>query len=158
MGANLRPAVVVNNGGTPAPAAKERRWRTGHSDPVARFVSVEFGLTPKTCEHRIRNLPRECAAVIRAFHALGDGVRLERFVRPILTAYEQREAPPLVPATWTLAQDADAHEERAETAYHIDPSDGNLDRYVRALEAQQQRGDALLMAARAEQQRRRSLA
>lgn len=159
MRANLRPASVASNGGTPSATPNARRWGPGSkTDPVSVYVAPQLGCAPKTAQHRIRELPQECAAVIKAFHALGDGLRLERFVRPILTAYEQREAPPLVPATWTLAQEADSAEESRETAFHLDPSDANLDRYIRALEAQQQRGDALLMAARAEQQRRRSLA
>lgn len=158
MGANLPSPSGPGNGRAAEPATKKRRWLAGHSDPVARFAAPQLGCAPKTAEHRIRELPQECATIIRAFQALGDTVRLERFARPILTAYDQREAPPLVAATWNLAEEADAAEQIAETAYQHDPSDANLDRLIRASEAEIQRGEARLLALYVERDRRRRLA
>lgn len=158
MRANLQTNDAGGNGGSAAPTTKEPRWGAGHSDPVARYVAPQLGCAPKTAQHRIRELPMECAAVIRAFRALGDETRLARFMAPIAAASEQREAPPLVPATWTLAQDADAREDCAETAYLADPSDKNLDRLIRESEAERQRQGARLLALYGERDRRRGLA
>lgn len=157
MGANVTALPSRSQGGVAETSAKKARWGSGHTDPVAHDVELrrELGLAPKTIQHLIEKLPDQAAAIIRAFHRHAATLRHRRFVRKIREADEQREAPPFVAATKQLAQDADANEEAAETAFHLDPSDANLDRWIRAQEAQQLRGDALLMAAYAERERRR---
>lgn len=140
-----------------------RHYRSGPpvQDRVAAYAAPRLGLEASTVGQLIRGRAAvnvRCAEIIRAFRALGDEKRLVRFMSPILAAYEQREAPPFCAATFRLAQEADSREEVAETAYLSDPTDANLDRWIRALEEQQQRGDALLMSAYAERMRRRGLA
>lgn len=128
---------------------------------IAAYVAPKLGMEPGSVEQLIRGRAAvniRCAAIIEGFIALGDQERLARFVAPLDAARAGVEAPPFCAATFQLAQDADGREESAETAYHTDPSDTNLDRYIRALEEQQQRGDALLRAAHAERTRRRGLA
>lgn len=142
--------------------ARARRWgESGRSDPLCRYVGPRIGLTPASAEQLLRG-PRainlRCAAYVEGFRKLQDEIRLARFMAPILRAYEQREAPPLVPAVWNIAQAADAKEDVDEVAYHLDPTDGNLERLIRSTEIAVIREMAKLDALRAEQQRRRGRA
>jgi len=138
---------------------RARRWgNDGRQDPVARYVAPLIGLTPASAEqllkgHQAINL--RCAHYVEAFRKLGDDVRLARFWEPLQRAYDCREAPPLVNATWLLEQAADTKEDVSELAFQLDPSDANLERYIRDKEAEIYRGLALIDALRAEQQRRR---
>lgn len=139
--------------------SRARRWgNDGRRDPVAHFVAPLLGLTPASAEHLLKGrqaINLRCARYIEAFRKLGDDLRLARFWEPMVKAYDQRQAPPLVAATWQLAQAADAREEVSELAYMCDQSDANLDRCIRDKEAEVYRGLALIDALKAEQQRRR---
>lgn len=138
--------------------ARPPRWgNNGKSDPVARYLSPVLGLKPLSVEQLLRGpqaINLRCAHIVGAFRALGDDLRLARFWDPMQRAYDQREAPPLVDATWLLEQAADTKEDLSELAYQLDPSDANLERYIRDKEAEIIRGMALLDALRVEQQQR----
>lgn len=138
--------------------ARPRRWgNDGRRDPVAHYVAPLLGITPASAMHLLKGrqaINLRCAHYITAFRQLSDDVRLARFWEPMIKAYDQREAPPLVAATWQLAQAADAREEISELAYLMDQSDTNLDRCIRDKEAEVVREMALLDALRAEQRRR----
>ncbi len=139
--------------------ARGPRWgNTGKSDPLGRYLAPRLGLKPLSVEALLRGpqaINLRVAAIITAFRALGDDERLARFWGPMARAYEQREAPPLVDATWHLAQQADAGEDVDELAYQLDPSDAKLDRLIRAKDRAILREVALRDALVAEQQRRR---
>ena len=133
-----------------------RRWGdSGRADPVARYVAPRLGMRPASVEQLMKQVNHRCAAIVAAFVALGDLERGERFVRPIVAAWDQRQAPPLVDATWHLAQQADAGEEVAELAYQLDPSETNLDRLIRSKDREILHAIALRDALLEEQQRRR---
>lgn len=138
--------------------ARARRWgNDGQADPVARYVAPCLGLTPASAAQLLKGrqaINLRCAHYITAFRHLGDDVRLARFWEPLIKAYDQREAPPLVDATWLLAQTADAKEDVDELAFQLDPSDANLDRLIRSTETEIIRETAKLDALRAEQRRR----
>lgn len=140
--------------------AQRPRWgNNGKSDPVARYLSPVLGLKPLSVEQLLKGpqaINLRCAHIIGAFRALRDDIRLARFWDPMVKAYEQREAPPLVDATWLLEQAADTKEDVSELAFQLDPSDANLERYIRDKEAEIVRGCALLDALKAEQCRRES--
>lgn len=134
--------------------ARPRRWgNDGRTDPVARYVAPLLGLTPGSAEHLLKGrqaINLRCAHYIAAFRRLGDDIRLARFWEPMLHAYEQREAPPLVAATWQIAQDADGREDSVEMAYQLDPSPANRERLIRAKELTVVKELALIDALRAE--------
>jgi hypothetical protein len=158
MHANVPTRAADRDVGVASAPAKKARWgEGGKADPVAHDLDLraQLGLSPKTIQHRIDELPHECAAVIRTFNRHGAHARRDRFMRGILAAYHELEAPPLVPATWQLAQEADAREECRETAFQTDPSDVNLERLIRASESEIQCQDARLMALYVERDRRR---
>ena len=146
-----------NAGQTIAPPNRRRRWLKGSRDPVAQYVAdhLLIELRAQTIEHLMRELPHRVAAIVRGFRACGDDLRRQRFMAEILAANEGREAPPLCPATWQRAEDADNREESAEVAYHTDPSDANLERLIRASEEEHRWQDARLLALYAERDRRR---
>lgn len=142
------------------PTATNGRHYTPH-DRVAAYVAPRLGMTPGSVEQLIRGraaVNDRAAEIIKAFRALGDNERLERFVRPIFDAYEQREAPPLCSATWMLAQEADASEDVAELRYQLEPTDQNLERLIQAKDREIARAVALRAALGFELTRRRSLA
>jgi len=143
---------------TPPNVTRPRRWgESGRSDPVARYVAPRLGLTPASAEQLLKGhqaINIRCAHYVGAFRALGDDVRLARFWEPLQRAYDCREAPPLVAATWLLEQTADTKEDVTELAFQLEPSDANLERYLRDKEAEIYRGLALVDALRAEQRRR----
>jgi len=58
----------------------------GSPDPVARYVAAGLGMTPTSVEqlmHGRAAVNVRCAALIDAFHALGEDERLIRFLQPI---------------------------------------------------------------------------
>lgn len=142
--------------------ARPRRWgNDGRADPVARYVAPLLGLTPGSAEHLLKGaqaINLRCAHYILAFRKLGDDIRLARFWDPMIRAYEQREAPPLVAATWELAQHADTREDMDEVAYLLTPSDQNLERLIRSTELEILRQTARLDALKAEQNTRQGRA
>jgi len=141
---------------TPPNVARLPRWgQSGRADPVAKYVAPRLGMRPGAVEQLMKQVNHRCAAIVAAFVALGDLERGERFVRPILTAWDGRQAPPLVAATWHLAQQADAGEDVDELAYQLDPSDANLDRLIRAKDRAILREVALRDALVAKQAKRR---
>jgi hypothetical protein len=115
-------------------------------------------MRPASVEQLMRQVNHRCAAIIDGFVALGDTERGERFIRPILTAWDGRTAPPLCDAVLRLAQEADTAEDLAETDFLLDRSDANLDRLIRlsdrAILRETARRDALV----AEQAKRRGRA
>ena len=155
MTARILPsAPAASNAGLALP--RPRRWRGGHRDPVACAVAPHLGMRPQAVGHLMRDIGKRCAAIVSAFVALGDTERGERFIRPILAAWDQRAAPPLCDAVMHLAQEADAAEDVAETDFLLDRSDRNLDRLIRvsdrAILRETARRDALVE----EQRQRRS--
>jgi hypothetical protein len=153
---NVARPSVSDNAGTRAPRPKERRWGSGgRGDPIAAYVAPQLGMRPQAVGHLMRDIGPRCAAIVSAFVALGDTARGERFIRPILTAWDGRTAPPLCDAVLRLAQEADTAEDLAETDFLLDRSDQNLDRLIRvsdrAILRETARRDALVQ----EQQRRR---
>lgn len=153
--AKVHTLPTLRNAGAVASTPKRPRWGSGKEDPIAAGVAKRLGIATKTAEHLLRELPGKVVAVLEEFEAQGADLRRGRFTRRIIAALEHREAPPLCPATWQLAQDADTREDSAETAYHTDPSDANLNRLIRATEAEIQKQDAKLLALCAERDRRR---
>lgn len=129
-----------------------------HRDPICQDVAEDLFISPKTAEHWLRELPREVVAFLRAFNRHGAGARKERFMREIRAADAEREAPPLVPATWQRAQEADAKEDAAETAYLSDHSDANLERLIRCAEEEIRQEESRLLGLYAERDQRRRMA
>jgi len=142
----------AGNAGTAA--SRDRRWGTGRSDPIARFLAPELGMKPEGVAHLMRTINHRCAAIIRAFRALGDDERLARFWEPLARAFEGREPPPLCEATLLLAQEADAAEDIDELRFLANRSDANLDRLIRAKRASMCRELAVLDALLEEQRQR----
>lgn len=145
MTATLTRPLSVSNGG----AKEAPRWGSGREDPVAAALALKWGLQPKSVEHLLsgpQSVFRRAAEAIAEFRAQGADARLERATRELCAAIEHREAPPLVPATWNLAQEADCAEDVAELAYQQDPSPANLDRLIRAKSREIMREHALLDA------------
>lgn len=151
---NVAKRQRPDNEGAPAPRTNERRWGGGRSDPVARHAAPGLGMRPQSVAHLMRDLGPRCAHIIGAFRALNDDARLARFMAPIYAALEGREPPPLVPATFELAQQADSREDVDEVAYLLTPSDQNLERLIRSSEMEILRETARLDALKAEQNRR----
>lgn len=142
---------------TPPNVARGPRWgQSGRADPVAKYVAPRLGMRPASAEQLMKQVNHRCAAIVAAFVALGDTERGERFIRPILAAWDQRTAPPLCDAVIHLAQEADAAEDVAESDFLLDRSDANLDRLIRlsdrAILRETARRDALV----SEQTRRRN--
>lgn len=135
-----------------------RRWAgEGYRrDPVARFVAPELGMKPQGVEQLMRIINHRCAAIIRAFRALGDEERLAKFWEPLARAFEGREPPPLCEATLLLAQEADAAEDVDELRFLGDRSDANLARLIRAKRSTVCRELAVLDALLEEQRQRQS--
>jgi len=94
---NLQPDAPAGHGGTPA-SPRPRRWGvTGKLDPLCAHVAPQLGVQPKTVEHYLRGrnaVNLTAAAIVRAFVALGDHVRLQRFLAPIRDA--ERGVTPLL--------------------------------------------------------------
>jgi chorismate mutase len=154
MSANLDGARSDGNTGTAA--SRARRWgSTGRADPVCAYVAPELGLKPAAVAHVLRTINHKCAAIIRAFRALGDDDRLARFWEPLVRAFEGREPPPLCEATLLLAQEADAAEDIDELRFLSNRSDANLVRLIRAKRASISREIAVLDALLEEQRQRR---
>jgi len=136
--------------------SKRPRWgQSGRADPVAKYVAPRLGMRPASVEQLMKQVNHRCAAIVSAFVALGDTERGERFIRPILAAWEHRAAPPLCDAVIHLAQEADAAEDVAESDFLLDRSDANLDRLIRFSDREILRETARRDALVAEQLRRR---
>jgi len=150
MTATLPRPLAVSNGG----AKETPRWGNGRQDPVAAALAMKWGMQPKSVEHLLsgpQSIFRRAAEAIAEFRQQGATLRLDRATRELCAALEQREAPPLVPATWNMAQEADCAEDVAELAYQQDPSAANLDRLIRAKSREIMKEHALLDALVAKQ-------
>ncbi|MGH2671143.1 MAG: hypothetical protein ACRDH5_18875, partial [bacterium] len=136
-----------------------RRDHSGGAGALVQRLARRIGYTPATMSQKLWGPQRLNLQVVEVIHECRRGAQdelLYRWLKPILDAYSSTEAPPLVPATWNLEQEADAHEDIAELAYTLEPTDVNLDRLIRALDRQVLRSTALRDALVVEQQRRRS--
>lgn len=142
-----------DNGSAAKPTPNGRRWE----DPICAAVAQRLGIRADTARHRLAELPVEMEAFLDAFNAQGATARKERFMKRIRAADRQETAPPLVPATFQLAQEADSREDMAETAYLSDHSDAHLARLIAASEEERRWQDARLLALYAERDRRRRM-
>lgn len=135
-----------------------RRWGDkGRSDPVARAAADRLHMSATYVEHLLRaksGLNIKVAEIIKAFRALGDDVRLERFWAPIRAAYECRTAPALTPEFAQWAQQADLDEDQAELKFWQTRSDKDLSLAIRAMDTAIVRQVAIRDALAAEEQRR----
>jgi hypothetical protein len=141
-----------------ATSPNERRWGAdAKNDPVAGSAARRLGLAPKYVEKLLRRnggIGARCAELIRAFRALGDDVRLERFFAPIRAAYENRNPQPLTPELAQWANEADSAEERCELKFWQTRSDKDLSMDIRALDTEIARQIVLRDALAGEEQRR----
>lgn len=135
MTAILPTPAPDGNAGAPTSAPKERRWREGKSDPIARFVAPQLGISPATAEHRMRDCFKEAAVFIRAFHKLGDHVRLCRHMAALDAALAEATPPALTRELFLEEARADAEEDVAEVALLQDMSAEHKRAYLRRLDA-----------------------
>lgn len=110
MTATLSGSGADGNAGIRRP----RRWLAGRSDPVARMVAPQLGLSPASTEHRLRNCFDEAALFIKALHQLGDHARLCRLIAPIDAALAEAQPPALTAELFLEEAKADAAEDVAE--------------------------------------------
>lgn len=153
----LSTARAADNAGVGTSLPKERRWGSGKSDPVARAASATLGLSERYIEHLIRaknGLNIRCAELIKAYRALGDDVRLERFFGPIRAAYENRNPQVLSTELVQSEQEADCAEDVAELRFWQSRSDKDLSLAIRAMDTAIVRQVAVRDAMVLEEQRR----
>lgn len=144
--------------GEPAASPNTRRWGADSKrDPVARTAAEQLGLSEHTIEKMVRaktGLNIRCAEIIKAFRALGDGVRLERFFEPIRRAYDNRRPEALTLKLVESVSDACHAEQVAELRYLANRSDADLSLEIRALHRAMAQMRMLCEAAEAEEQGR----
>lgn len=142
-----------------AGALLSRRWTSGgHRCPIATRIAARLGLRPMAVEKLLwgpDNVFDRATVAVEEFVGSHARARIEKPMRRLLAAYGERTTPPLCGATFNLAQEADAAEDVAETAYLSDPSDVNLDRLIAKSEREIQREESRLLALHAERIRRR---
>lgn len=158
MTATLPPRRGARKAGDPAASPNSRRWGVDSKrDPVACTAALELGLSEHTIEKMVRaktGLNIRCAEIIKAFRALGDSVRLERFFEPIRRAYENRKPAALTLKLVESAGDACHAEHIAELRYLESRSDADLSLEIRALHRALAQMRMLCEAAEAEEQHR----
>ena len=158
MTATVLPSNAPAKSGSTASGAKARRWGdNGRSDPVARSAAEQLGLKESYVEQMLRaksGLNIRCAELIKAFRALGDDIRLERFWAPLRAAYENHTPPRLTAELLQAEQEADGAEDVAETRFLMTRSDKDLSLAIRAMETAIVRQVAMRDALCAEEQRR----
>ncbi len=136
----------------------KRRWGDGgRSDPVARRAAEQLGLREAYLEKLLRaksGISIRVAEIIKAFRALGDEVRLERFFAPIRLAYENKHPLPLTSELLVAEQEADGAEDVAETRFLMTRSDKDLSLAIRAMDCAITRQIQMRDALAAEEQRR----
>lgn len=154
----VAPATSIDNAGPAIASPNGRRWGAdAKSDPVAGSAARRLGLAPRYVEKLLRKnggIGARCAELIRAFRALGDDVRLERFFAPIRAAYENRKPEPLTPELAQWANEADSVEDRCELKFWQTRSDKDLSLDIRALDTEIARQTILRDAMVGEEQRR----
>jgi hypothetical protein len=154
----LDPELIPAKAGTNGSSPHGRRWgEKGRSDPVARAASATLGLSERYIEHLIRaknGLNIRCAELIKAYRALGDDVRLERFFAPIRAAYENKNPQVLSAELVQSEQEADCAEDVAELRYWQTRTDKDLSLAIRAMDTAIVRQIAVRDAMAIEEQRR----
>ncbi|SRR6266540_1290335 len=158
MTATLTRRSTAGKAGTDAARPNSRRWGAdSKSDPIARTVAAQLGLSEHWVEKMVRaktGLNIRCAEIIKAFRALGDDVRLERFFEPIRRAYENKKPEALTLRLVESASDACHAEHIAELRYLTSRSDADLSLDIRATERALLQMTLLHDAQLAEEQRR----
>lgn len=132
----------ANSGVTVAPRTKTK-W-DGKRCPIAAALARDFGLSPLTLERHLRVWNHAVAKVVRKMRELGADKRADAYLEPIRRADEGREPPPDCPATWDLADVADAREDIAQHRYEREPSVKNRAAYIAALREERRHVTALL--------------
>ena len=149
---------TVDKAGTSDARPNSRRWGADSKrDPVARAAAEQLGLSEHFVEKMVRaktGLNIRCAEIIKAFRALGDDVRLERFFEPIRRAYENRRPEALTLKLVESVNEACHAEHVAELRYLANRSDADLSLEIRALHRAIAQMRMLVDAAEAEEQHR----
>jgi hypothetical protein len=109
---------------------------------VDQALARELGISEARSHRILYQWPRlldVVPAAIRAYRDAGDLLGLARLsaVADAARAAVASERPRLTAALLVGAQDADATEEVAETAYHTNPGRATAEAFVRALDRQQ---------------------
>ena len=132
--------------------------RQSESRPsLIRRISVSYKLTLGSAEQLIyggQGLPARMERLLGQIVDFGALPLAEKILARFTAVVEQRPAPALDDALMLAAQDADADEDKAELAFHLDPSDANLERYARKSEKEAYLASEKALALRAEQKRR----
>lgn len=102
---------------------------------VARLLAPKLGLTEGSAHQVLHgHLAHRAAAVIESFYEAGDYEGLTRWAAPIVAALDRYPIVPVSPDLLVAAQEADAAEDVAETAYHVHRSrDAALEWFRRLL-------------------------
>ena len=108
-----------------------------HRDRVAVALSRHLGILPSAAGQVLKGqLNYRVRSVILAFNEANEPERRNRWLAPILAALQGVASEPLSRELVIRAQQADAMEEAAESAYHTDPSPGTRECWIRALDHQ----------------------
>jgi hypothetical protein len=158
MSTTVKPIASDTKSGNGRSGPYGRRWGDkGRSDPVARHAAEQLGLREAYLEKLLRaksGINIRCAEIIKAFRALGDEVRLERFFGCIRAAYENRKPAALTSELLQAEQEADFAEDIAETRFLMTRSDRDLSLAIRAMDSAIVRQIQMRDALGAEEQRR----
>lgn len=116
-------------------------------DRVAEALARRLSLLPSSARQiLVGSLNYRVAEVIGAFDDAHEVERRERWLLPIRAAFERLAEESLTRALVIRAQQADASEDVAESAYLTDPSPATRDAWIRALDQQAATNLALRMA------------
>jgi hypothetical protein len=123
---------------TLTPRARIGQYSRRDGVRVDAALAQELGISEARAHRLLYSWPRlldVVAAAVRAYRTAGDLVGLHRLAETARAATTER--PILRPALLIAAQDADAAEEVAETAYHTNPCRATAEAFVRAQDKQQ---------------------
>lgn len=116
-------------------------------DRVAEALAKRLLMKPESAHQvLVGQLNFRVAEIIGAFRDANEPERLERWLGPIRAALEFVAEEPLTRALIIRAQEADAAEDVAESAYLTDPCPATQDHWIRRIREQRVAGLALDMA------------
>lgn len=122
---------------------------------VLRQVAGDLGRTEGGVNqeiHGYQGVVKRLKRLLEKLVAFGGHVQARRIADDLRAVAYQQNPPPDVPASWNLAQEADASEDMAELAYQLERTPQNRERLIRWKEKAQQREDALLLLLYAERE------
>lgn len=116
-------------------------------DRVAEALAKRLQMKPESAHQvLVGPLAWRCAEAINAFHETHEFARGERWAMPIRAALAQVAEEPLTRLLIVRAQEADAAEDVAESAYLANPCPATRDAWIQKLDHQSTCNLALRMA------------